>query len=52
MKVKIIKAATAEEVDALIKKGNASEMPSIQHNWRFNFDKELKKLKMRPDTFW
>jgi len=45
MKVKIIKTATAEEVDALIKKGKISEMPSIQQNWRFNFDKELKKLK-------
>ncbi|HEY8782208.1 MAG TPA: hypothetical protein VIM16_11360 [Mucilaginibacter sp.] len=37
--------ATAEEVEALIKKGNVSEMPSIQQGWRFNFDKELKKLK-------
>jgi hypothetical protein len=45
MKVKIIKTATAEEVDALIKKGKISEMPSIQQDWRFNFDKELKKLK-------
>jgi hypothetical protein len=45
MKVKIIKTATAEEVAALIKKGKVSEMPSIQQNWRFNFDKELKKLK-------
>jgi hypothetical protein len=45
MKVKIIKIATAEEVDALIKKGKVKEMPSIQQDWRFNFDKELKKLK-------
>ncbi len=45
MKVKLIKMATAEEVEALIKKGNVSEMPSIQQGWRFNFDKELKKLK-------
>jgi hypothetical protein len=45
MKVKIIKTATAEEVAALIKKGKVSEMPSIQQDWRFNFDKELKKLK-------
>lgn len=44
MKVKIIKAATAEEVAALIKKGKIAEMPSIQQGWRFNFDKELKKL--------
>jgi hypothetical protein len=45
MRVKIIKTVTAEEVAALIKKGKVSEMPSIQQNWRFNFDKELKKLK-------
>lgn len=44
MNVKIIKVATAEEVGALIKKGKSSEMPSMQQNWRFNFDKELKKL--------
>jgi hypothetical protein len=44
MNVKIIKVATAEEVGALIKKGKVSEMPSMQQNWRFNFDKELKKL--------
>jgi hypothetical protein len=45
MKVKIIKATTAEEVAALIRKGKVSEMPSIQQDWRFNFDKELKRLK-------
>src|SRR5882757_1048910 len=45
MKVKIVKISTAEEVAARIKKGNPSEMPSIQHDWRFNFDRELKKLK-------
>ncbi|WP_426668352.1 hypothetical protein ACPPVU_19520 [Mucilaginibacter sp. McL0603] len=45
MKVKIIKTATAKEVDALIRTGKLSEMPSIQQDWRFNFDKELKKLK-------
>jgi hypothetical protein len=45
MKVKILKVATAEEVAALIKKGKVAEMPSIQQDWRFNFDKELKKLK-------
>ncbi|EHQ30070.1 hypothetical protein [Mucilaginibacter paludis] len=45
MKVKIIKVITAEEVVALIKKGTVAEMPSIQQGWRFNFDKELKKLK-------
>ena len=45
MKVKIIKVATAEEINAVIKEGKVSEMPSIQQNWRFNFDKQLKKLK-------
>jgi hypothetical protein len=45
MNVKIVKTAGAEEVNALIRKGAISEMPSIQQNWRFNFDKELKKLK-------
>ncbi len=45
MKVKIIKTATAKVVDAFIKKGTVLEMPSIQQGWRFNFDKELKKLK-------
>src|SRR5665213_228137 len=45
MKVKVIKMATAKEVDALIKKGKVSDMPSMQQDWRFNFDKELKKLK-------
>jgi hypothetical protein len=45
MKVKILKVATDEEVAALIKKGKVAEMPSIQQDWRFNFDKELKKLK-------
>jgi len=45
MNVKIINAATFEQVDALIKKGKISELPSIQQGWRFNFDKEIKKLK-------
>lgn len=44
MNVKIIKTATSEQIDALIRKGTISEMPSIQQEWRFNFDKELKKL--------
>jgi hypothetical protein len=45
MKVKIIKAETDEGINAVIKKGKASELPSIQQCWRFNFDKELRKLK-------
>jgi len=51
MKVKIIEVATAEEVAALIKKGKVAEMPSIQQDWRFNFDKELKKLKNATGYF-
>jgi len=45
MKVKITLLKTGEKVDALIKEGKISELPSIHENWRFNFDKELKKLK-------
>ncbi len=45
MKVKILKVATEEVVASFIRKANAAEMPSIQQNWRFNFNKELKKLK-------
>lgn len=45
MKVKIIKVSTGAEVAALIKSGKVSEMPSMHDGWRFNFDKELKKLK-------
>lgn len=44
MKVKIIKLPSGKQVTALIKKGEIIEMPSMQHGWRFNFDKELKKL--------
>jgi len=47
MNVKIINAATFEQVDALIKKGKISELPSIQQGWRFNFDKEIKEIKIR-----
>ena len=45
MNVKIIKTETSEQVEALIREGKISEMPSIQDGWRFNFDKELRKLK-------
>jgi len=44
MKIKVIKAETAEEVNALIKEGKAKELPSMQDGWRFNFDKQIKKL--------
>lgn len=45
MKIKIIKVETAEEVNALIKEGKAKELPSMQDGWRYNFDKQIKKLK-------
>lgn len=45
MTVKILKTENSEEVDALIKKGAITNMPSIHDGWRFNFGKELKKLK-------
>src|SRR6187399_2071213 len=45
MKIKIIKVETAEEVNALIKEGKAKELPSMQDGWRYNFDKQVKKLK-------
>src|SRR5665213_156237 len=44
MDVKIIKVATNGEVKAIIRPGKATELPSIQDNWRFNFDKQIKKL--------
>lgn len=45
MKVKIIRTETEEEVAALIKKGEILKLPSIQDGWKFNFGKELKRLK-------
>lgn len=45
MKAKVIKVETAEQVNALIKEGEAKELPSMQDGWRFNFDKQIKKLK-------
>ena len=44
MDVKIIKVATNGEVKAIIRHGKAAELPSIQDDWRFNFDKQIKKL--------
>jgi len=44
MEVKIIKVATNGEVKALIKPAEPIQLPSIQENWRFNFDKQIKKL--------
>ncbi|HEY8781742.1 MAG TPA: hypothetical protein VIM16_09020 [Mucilaginibacter sp.] len=44
MEVKIIKVATNGEVKAIIRPGRATELPSIQDDWRFNFDKQIKRL--------
>jgi hypothetical protein len=44
MDVKIISVATNGEVKAIIKPGKAAQLPSMHDNWRFNFDKQIKKL--------
>jgi len=44
MDVKIISVATNGEVKAIIKPGKAVDLPSMHDNWRFNFDKQIKKL--------
>jgi hypothetical protein len=43
MKVKLIEVSTQREVDALIREGKLKEMPSLQDNWRFNFNKQIGK---------
>jgi hypothetical protein len=43
MKVKLIEVASQREVDALIREGKLKEMPSLQDNWRFNFNKHIAK---------
>lgn len=45
MKVKIFEVKTGNEIEALIRKGTIKEMPSMHDGWRFNFDKELRKLR-------
>jgi len=42
--VKILRVKPSELVNATIRKGQANELPSMQQNWRFNFDKLNKKL--------
>lgn len=44
MKVKIIVVATGEMVDALIREGKGSEIPSLHENWHFDLAKQLKKM--------
>lgn len=45
VKVQLIQVDNGEKVDALINSGTVSQMPSIQDGWKFNFYKQLKKLK-------
>ena len=42
MKVKILELSSGELTRALIREGTDKEMPSIQDNWRFNFNKHCK----------
>ncbi|MEO6521876.1 MAG: hypothetical protein ABIN91_09380 [Mucilaginibacter sp.] len=44
MKVKIIVVATGEKVDALIREGKGSEIPSLHENWYFDLAKQLKRI--------
>lgn len=44
MKVKIQDVKKDELVGATIRKGQAAELPSMHQEWRFNFDKLIKKL--------
>ncbi len=42
MKVKISRVSDGKLIDALIRVGVKTEMPSIQNGWRFNFAKQLR----------
>lgn len=42
MDVKILKVDDKKLIEAFIRIGVKSEMPSIQDNWSFNFDKHIK----------
>lgn len=44
MNVHIIVLGTGEQAKAIIKRGKASEMPSVQEEWKFDFKKQLKNL--------
>ena len=44
MKVKIIVVETGEKVDALIRVGEKSEIPSLHEEWYFDLAKQLRKL--------
>lgn len=42
MKVKILRVKDSRLIDAHIRSGSHSEMPSIQSGWRFNFNRHIK----------
>ena len=44
MKVKIIVVETGEKVDALIREGAKSDIPSLHDEWYFDLAKQLKRL--------
>ncbi|NML20667.1 hypothetical protein HHL16_07265 [Pseudoflavitalea sp. G-6-1-2] len=44
MKIKILRVSINELVEAIIRKGDLEELPSIHTGWRFNFDKHARKL--------
>ena len=43
MKVKILRVDDNKLVNALVRKGVKTEMPSMQNGWRFSFNKHIKK---------
>ncbi|NET80394.1 MAG: hypothetical protein F6K60_32315 [Okeania sp. SIO1F9] len=42
MTVKLLKVASKDLVNGVIRKGKIKEMPSIQTGWQFNFNKHIK----------
>ena len=44
MKVKILRVSVNELIDAIIRKGDPEELPSMHQGWRFNFDRHIRKL--------
>ena len=44
MKIRIIEVKTGIDAAAEIREGALKELPSMHDNWRFNFDKQIKKL--------
>jgi hypothetical protein len=44
MNVKIWRVTTDELVGATIRNGQPIELPSIQSGWKFNFNKQIKKI--------